>query len=267
MDDMPPPTTKARRRPDAESGWYVYGIVEPDIEVLPEARGIGDPPAPVELVRSGDVAALVSEIDLNEPIGRPEDLRAHQRLLDATIADTTVLPMRFGAVVVSRDAVQRELLDAHQEQFADTLRALAGQVEYVVRARYIEDTLIREVLDENPSAVALAEQLHDRPADATRNLRLELGEIVSDAVDAKRNADTDAVVDRLSRVAVDAAVRPPTHEQDAAHVAVLVETEREDELDKALLRLAREWEGRATIRLLGPMAPYDFVTTDLDTEG
>jgi hypothetical protein len=264
---VPSPADQRRRRSGADSAWYVYGIVEPDVEVLPRARGIGDPPAPVELVRGGDVAALVSRIDPSQPIGRPEDLTAHKDLLDAAVLDVPVLPMRFGAVVDSRDAVTNELLEAHEEQFTDLLRTFAGQVQFVVRARYDEDTLIREVLDENPSTVELAEQVHERPDEATRDVRLRLGEIVSEAVEAKRDADTDAVIDRLSPVTVATVVRPPTHDQDAAHVALLVESERADELDDVLDELGRDWEGRATIRLLGPMAPYDFVTTDLEGQG
>ena len=79
--------------------WYVYGIVGRDVEVLPEARGVGDPPAPVELVVDGSIAALVSEVPPERPLGTGDDLLNHQRLLDATVLDTPVLPVRFGAVL------------------------------------------------------------------------------------------------------------------------------------------------------------------------
>src|SRR5688500_16750044 len=86
-------------------GYYIYGIVPSDVEVDPSARGIGDPPIQVQAIRRGEIAALVSEIDIDSPIGRPQDLLAHESLLDATAAEVPVLPVRFGAVVGSLDAV------------------------------------------------------------------------------------------------------------------------------------------------------------------
>jgi hypothetical protein len=258
---MSSPSAMERQRTDVTAGWYVYGIVEPDVEVLPEARGIGDPPAAVEVVRGGGVAALVSEIILDRPIGRPDDLLAHQRLLDAVVVDAAVLPVRFGAVLTSRDAVAQELLGENEEAFAAALKAMAGRVQYVVRARYIEAALMRAVLEANPAAAKLAESIRDKPAEATRDVRIQLGEIVNNLVEAIRNTDTDRILNALEPVSEATAVRPPPHEMDAAHVALLVNTSRGGDLEQALNRIARDWAKLATVRLLGPMAPYDFVVT------
>ena len=59
---------------------------------------------------------------------------------------------------------------------------------------------------------------------------------------------------------VASAVRSPTHEQDAAHVAFLVETARQRDFEQAIEEVAAAGRG-AHIRLLGPMAPYDFVAS------
>ena len=67
--------------------------------------GVGDPPGEVRIVRHRDLAALVSDIDPDLPLGRPDDLVAHEELLDASAADVPVLPLRFGSVVTSDEAV------------------------------------------------------------------------------------------------------------------------------------------------------------------
>jgi hypothetical protein len=54
-------------------------------------------------------------------------------------------------------------------------------------------------------------------------------------------------------------VRDPTHELDAAHVAFLAESDKESEMEQVIEKLARDWEGRIKLRLIGPMAAYDFV--------
>ena len=38
-----------------------------------------------------------------------------------------------------------------------------------------------------------------------------------------------------------------------------MEADGESEMERAIEDLARDWEGRVDVRLLGPMAAYDFV--------
>jgi hypothetical protein len=255
-------TATSTQRPSArQTGCYVYGIVPGDAEVPADTYGVGAPPTLVRLVRHHDIAALVSEIDLGQPIGRPDDFIAHGRLLDTTAAEMPVLPLRFGAVVTDTDAVTEELLATHHDDFADALARLEGHVQYVVRGQYIEPVLLAEILAENPEAASLRERMRELPTGLTHDVRIRLGEIVSQAIEAKRGADTATVVDTLAALHVATAVRPPSHENDAVHVAVLVDKDRQEPLAKAVGQLAHDWDGRATVQLFGPLAPYDFVTT------
>jgi hypothetical protein len=238
---------------------YVYGILPGDIELEPGATGVGDPPGEVRVVRHGDLAALVSDVDVDRPLGRPEDLFAHEELLDSTAAEVPVLPLRFGAVVSGDDAVAEELLQANHDEFATALRQLEGRVEYVLRGRYNEQAILREVLEEDPEAEELAEQIRGADPDATRELRMELGEMVTNAVAVKREENTRAVGDALAGQVEASVVRPPTHELDAVYTAFLVKADAAESLEQAVRRLAGDWEGRVDLTLAGPIAAYDFV--------
>ena len=55
--------------------------------------------------------------------------------------------------------------------------------------------------------------------------------------------------------------REPAHELDAVHAAFLVPVDQEPEVERVIEDLAREWEGRIDVQLLGPMAAYDFAGT------
>jgi len=129
----------------------------------------------------------------------------------------------------------------------------------VVLARYAEGGILAEVLDEDRHAAELADRVRQAPDQASPEVKLELGEIIESAVEAKRDADTDKLVALLEPVTTTVKIRQPSHELDAAHVAVLAKSSRSDDLDEVLGNLADEWRGRATIRVMGPMAPYDFV--------
>ncbi|HEY1706193.1 MAG TPA: GvpL/GvpF family gas vesicle protein [Trebonia sp.] len=248
----------AQSETEQRTAVYVYGIIPGEVDLEAGADGVGDPPGQIRLVRHEDLAALVSDVDVSKPLGRPQDLVAHEELLDSSAEAVPVLPLRFGAVVASDDAVASELLAPHHDEFAAALEALDGQAEYVVRGRYDEATVLRETLQENDDAARLSEQIRDTDETATRDARMRLGEIVTNAIEAKRDQDTQAVHEVVAEHVSATVLRPPTHEFDAVHTAYLVKSDQVPEVERALQKLARDWGGRVELRLLGPLAAYDF---------
>ncbi|MGO4618180.1 GvpL/GvpF family gas vesicle protein [Nocardia sp. 2YAB30] len=251
--------TAPHRERGRTNGVYVYGIVPADVQPEEHASGVGDPPSDVSTVRHGEIAALVSEISVDRPLGTPDDLTAHAKLLDGSAAVTPVLPLRFGAVMSDADSVEKELLEAHLDEFRAALEELEGRAQFVIKGRYVEKTILSELVNENSEAARLREEIRDKPEDATRDARMALGEIINQAIEAKRAEDTRRVTAALDALEPLVSERDPTHEEDAVHVAVLIELSRQGELEEALGRLAEEWDGRVEISLLGPMAAYDFV--------
>jgi len=254
--------TKDKRDQGAAKAVYVYGIMPGDVEIESGTTGVGDPPGEVRVVRSGDLAALVSDVATDRPLGRPADLVAHEELLDASAAELPVLPLRFGAVLSGDEAVAEELLGAHQDEFMTALEQLEGHAEYVLRGRYVEDAILREVISEDPDARQLLGQIKSvgkANEMATRELRMQIGEIINDAVAIKRQADTLAAGEALAGHVEASVARPPTHELDAVHVALFIENSKADDVERAVEQLSSDWNGRIDLRLLGPMAAYDFV--------
>lgn len=244
----------------AEHGCYVYGILPADVELAAEVKGVGDTPGQVRLVYSGELAALVSDVTLPGSLGSPDDLRAHKEILDATATAAPVLPLRFGAVLPGEDAVIAELLEPHHGEFTAALEQLDGLAQYVVKGRYDEGSVLTEVVGENEEAARLREEIRGADADATREQRIRLGEIVHDAIDAKREQDTRQAQGAVQELAEATAAREPSHELDAVNLAVLLDLDKEDDLMAAVGELGQRWQGRVELRVLGPMAAYDFVT-------
>jgi hypothetical protein len=246
---------------DKQRASYVYGVLPEDIDLGSGMDGVGDPPGQLRIVRSDDLAALVSDVDPSRPLGSPDDLRAHKEILDASATEVPVLPLRFGAVLASDEAVTKELLQPFHDEFSSALEQLDGLAEYVVKGRYAGPRILEEVLSDNPQAQRLREEIRDKDPDATRDVRIQLGEFISDAIAAKREKDTDAVQQAMADHCTASFVREPTHEEDAVNVAFLVDGGQQQEMEKTVEELARKWEGRVDLRVLGPMAAYDFVGT------
>ncbi|WP_225929091.1 GvpL/GvpF family gas vesicle protein [Rhodococcus opacus] len=62
-----------------------------------------------------------------------------------------------------RIAVINEFLAEHEEKFASALHELEGCAQYLVRGRYVEETITREIVDEIPEATRLLESIRDQP--------------------------------------------------------------------------------------------------------
>jgi hypothetical protein len=83
---------------------------------------------------------------------------------------------------------------------------------------------------------------------------------LEEADPASREQDTRAVEKAMEGQCV-ASARKPAHEPDAVDVAFLVDIDQQHEVERVIEDLARKWNGRIQLHLLGPMAAYDFVPT------
>jgi Gas vesicle synthesis protein GvpL/GvpF len=237
-----------------ESGCYVFGIVPADAP-LPDVGGDG-PAAHLQLVAAGEIAALVGTVPIDRPLGRAADLRAHDRVLaDVVARGTPVLPMRFGAVLTDEQAVVDELLDPNRAEFADALSVVTGRIQYTVKVRYEQDTVLREVVTTHPEIARLRAQ-DDRTADPATQLRL--GRLVVQALERLRPADASAVLTDLVGT-VDVRVREPATPSDVLDAAFLVDADAADAFEERVDDAAARHVGRLRFKLIGPSPAYDFV--------
>ncbi|MGI8335896.1 GvpL/GvpF family gas vesicle protein [Actinomadura scrupuli] len=268
----PETTGRERTRPEPARGsageetpvCYVYGIVPADTRLPEGLTGTGG--GEVSLIREGEVAGVVSELLPEGGLGTREDLLAHEGVVASLAEETTILPLRFGAVVTTADAVAEEMLVPYHDWFAAVLTELTGRRQFSILGAYVEDAVLREVLQEEPEVARLREKVRDLPEDAAYYDRIRLGELIVQALDDKRLADTEALVAALSPHADDVAAREPAGEDMAADVAFLVTDEQRPRFEQAVDELGDRWAGRIRLRMLGPLAPYDFVPSHPEEE-
>lgn len=254
-------TDHQHSRAETRRGTYVYGITRARESAPGDLPAVGGESG-VRAVSRGGLSALVSDLEINRPLGTPEDLLAHERVLDAVAAETTVLPMRFGSVLTDADAVAEELLEPHREKFESALAELDGAVQYVVRGTYLADEHLREVVEEQPAIAELRDRLRDVADDAGQDERVRLGEMVHDAVLAKRQADAERLVQAIGPTALRAQVHDVVGESEALHVSFLVDRDQVPDFEARLEELALQWTERVGLRQIGPLAPYDFLGGD-----
>jgi len=106
------------------------------------------------------------------------------------------------------------------------LDALQDQIEMTVSALYREEVLLREVIAENPAVAKMQRTIRGRPAAATHFDRIRMGELVAQAVQAKRDQDGREILRELEAHAVAVAPDAPLHERGVVNAAFLVPRDR-----------------------------------------
>ena len=248
---------EAARRPEPApvegTAWWVYCVL-----------AAGDPvPPDVEVVTSGDLAALVKEVPLaefNDEALREhlEDLawveqvaRAHEAVLESAMALTTIVPLRLCTICLTPERVAA-LLDEQRGALRESLERLRGRTEWGVK-----------VFAEHRRFAA--------PQDAEGGAYLERKRRARDAREDAQRAATECaqrVHDAVERHAIATRVNPPQHAEahgrDAdmlLNAAYLVEEDRSAELHELVAALAAEHGPQGfVVELTGPWPPYNFVT-------
>ncbi|WP_031056018.1 GvpL/GvpF family gas vesicle protein [Streptomyces ochraceiscleroticus] len=234
---------------------YIYGIAHAD-HPAPEkpVLGVGDPPRPVRIIRAGELAAVVSDC----PDGlRPKrrDLLAHQHVLTETGNAGAVLPLRFGSLSTDDDAV-RGALGEHTEHYKTQLAELTGRVEFNVKAAHREEAVLRLVVDDEPEVRRLTEALQasgggDYPE------RVQLGELVANAVRAREVHDAHTVERALAPLAEQSAPGPEGTGW-LVNLSFLLPRTETAPFTEAAHRLAEE-QPQLELLVNGPLPPYSFV--------
>jgi Gas vesicle synthesis protein GvpL/GvpF len=242
---------------EAEKPTYVYGLIKADTMVPEGLTGLG-PSGKVSTIVHGRVAAIVSDVPIDRPLGVRGDLVAHEAVLDTVAAQAAVVPMRFPAVV-EEHAVVDELLAPNEDHFVALLDDLEGRVQFTLTGRYEQDAVLREVLQSDEEIRDLREKVRELPEDAAYYDRVRLGELIVRALEQRRETEGAAIVDRLEPFAVATVTNQLAAPEEVVNVAFLVERERQEEFENAVEDVGKDLAGRVRLRLLGPVAPYDFI--------
>jgi hypothetical protein len=245
---------------DEKKNVWVYGVVPAGaaLEELERREGLPD----VWVVEAGDIAAIVGNAPEGDGKATRNQALAHTRVLEAAVVDAPVVPFRFGIMVPGDQEVGTDLLDANHDDLAQHLKNVDDQVQMTLKVYYHEEPVLREIIDNEPEVARLREAMNEGPEEATRDVRAQLGELVTNAVEQRRQRDSADILERLKPVSQAAVVEGLESEFMALNVPFLVERDRQEEFEDAVEEVAQERQERMRFRLLGPMPVYNFIDVE-----
>lgn len=174
----------------------------------------------------------------------------------------TVLPVRFGTVAHGASPVDDvcRLLDKRRQEFERLLSEMEGKAELGLRAFWKDEKAVfEEIVAQDYKIRGIRDSLMGRPPQATRLERMQVGEMVKEALERRRTTEASILLAPLRRVTCGTVENPPRGDRMIMNAAFLVEKQREGELDQAMELLDREHGHRVNFKYVGPVPPYNFV--------
>lgn len=237
---------------------YLYAVVDARTAAPRDVPGIG-PPGDVRTVPHRELAAVVSTAP-ERRLGGRDDLLAHHRVVDAVgAAAEAVLPMRFGAVLPDADAVTSSFLAPQHDRLREMLDQLRGRDQFTLEVSYDRDVVLGEIVRAEPEIARLRDATRGRPEAETHADRVRLGELVVEALERRRAADSERLVAVLAPHTVGVAAGSPGDADTVLRAAFLVDRARRHDFEAAVEGIGRDGGGRLLLRLLGPQPGYDFL--------
>lgn len=242
---------------------YLYGIVSRPERQQHWGTGVGRPPRALRLVAHGQFAALVSDIggQETESEGRAlrRDLRAHEEVVRRAMERGTVLPVSFGTVFADDRQLVEELLEPNAEELATLLEEFDGLVELMLKVEFMEDAVIRRVLEHDAELLAW----RDSAGFGGPEEQIAFGQALSEAIENEGARRAERLFTRLSPVAEDARVSEQARGTVVLKASFLVDEQRLDAFDKLVAQLSDEAGALTHFDYIGPLPPYSFIHLNL----
>ncbi|NQT30586.1 MAG: GvpL/GvpF family gas vesicle protein [Candidatus Saganbacteria bacterium] len=247
-------------------GKYIYCIVRVGEEKNFGPVGIGGRGDEVATVCEGNLGVVVSSSPVIKYSISRENTLAHQLVMEKVMGNYPILPVRFSTIAEAKngtgpeDRIKEKVLKARYSEFEELLAKMGDKVELGVKALWTDmNQIYMEIVKENSEIRRLREKIAGKPPLKTQPDRINLGEMVKSALDAKREREKEEIFGFLKELSFDSKENKIFGDNMILNVAFLVEKVKEKEFDYAVSELGSKYSGRTKIKYVGPIPPCNFV--------
>lgn len=264
MGQAPIAKAAARRLPSqaaARGRTYLYAVI-----ANAQGRTCGDfgiDGRKVYSIPVGRVAAVVSDVPREKIRPERSRLAAHQEVLKKLMAEATPLPMSFGILAESPEAVRR-MLSRNQPALLEQLRRVAGKVEMGLRVTWDVPNIFEYFVNIHPELKLLRDRFLGGHREATQEQKIEVGRMFDRLLNDDREAYAAKVEGILAPHCAEIERNKCRNEREVMNLACLVERAAMPQFETSVFEAAREFNNNFAFDYNGPWAPHNFVEIDLE---
>jgi hypothetical protein len=264
MDTTAVPATTENK---ASSGVYVYSIIECAQPRSFGKIGIGGRGDEVYTVHYRDLAAVVSQAQLQVYDPTRENALTHERVNEVVMVDNgfTPVPMSFGTLFKTEEDTTEFLKDTY-DALRDVLLKMKDKLEFGLKVNWDRDSVLAEVELENEELRRLKAEIESNQQTSTYFARMQLGRLVEQALADKSDSYVREIYDELRDTAIASRSNKVIGDKMIMNAAFLVVRSKSEQFDQKVREIEQRFGGKLTFRLTGPWPPYNFVTIRLQLE-
>lgn len=243
-------------------GKYLYCIILESSYRTFGPMGIGGRGDEVHTICYRDLACVISSVPMTQYVISRENLIAHEKVIEEVMKEYAVLPVKFCTIATSVDEI-RSLLMKRYHEFKNLLRSMDNKVELGLRAfwRNMED-IFQEIGASDRSVKKLKQRLR-KDEDSSFEDKITLGKRVKKALEKKKDAEAEGIVQILKPLCVDFRLNKAIGDNSVLNSAFLVDRTQEREFDELVEKIAEKHKERLRLEYIGPAAPFNFVNLNI----
>ena len=204
---------------------------------------------------------VVSDHTLNHFIVNPENILAHQKVIEAVMSQfNSVIPVKFGTIAATPDEI-RNLLDRRNGELSELLLRFENKVEYNLKGlwRNIRE-IYKEIDSENNTLKGLRKEIDfTEEKEKKEALIIKAGELIEDAVQKKKDNEAEDIINAFRKSIVAYKHNKSAGESMFMNTAILINKGREVELDNILAIIGEKYKERGDFMYTGPLPICNFI--------
>jgi cytidylate kinase len=180
-------------------------------------------------------------------------------------AGTTPLPMVFGTIAASPEAI-RKILVRNRRALQEQLRRVAGKVEMGVRVAWDVPNIFEYFVNTHAELRLARDRLVGVRHEFTQEEKIELGRLFDRLLNDDREDHTQKVRRALAPVCTEFKANQCRNEHEVMNVVCLVRREAQEDFAASVFEAAKLFDNNFAFDYSGPWAPHNFVELELDLE-
>ncbi len=245
----------------------LYGVVNGRCEGMTSCEFAGDA---VYAVSYREISCLVSDTADEGMIDKKsvlKELLDYQSVMERILQKYTVIPIKFGTWVETKEDVLK-VLESGYAEFLKKLRAYEGMIEVDITAAWNDIVpVMRKIAEEDVEIKRLKDAAFVAPADEIMAEKIKIGSLIKCALDRKRAEILHSTLSYLTDSFVKAQKQEIIDGSDIFNCAFLIEKAGEAAFFSRLDQLNQNFDEQLRFKCVFPLPPYAFCTFEVTKIG
>jgi len=250
-----------------QEGKYIYGFISTKEQKTFGSIGIeqGD----VYFFPYKDIAAVVSDLPLIQFNSLPREtllrnLAIYQAVIENVMKSHHIIPVKFGTIIKGEKDLKK-MLEKGYGRINANLKEMENKIELDVAALWSNfDSILKEI-GEKEEIKSLKEEALTKPPEQVFEIKVQLGKLVKDTLDRKREQCAFQLSDVLKKDAANYRSHAVMDDSMIMNTAFLIDKDRQETFEIKVDQLDKQYNGKINFRIVGPLPPYSFTTLEMKT--